>query len=134
MGFSAKTFDAFTRAYVTCALWSSMDDDGTPLDKAHDWTDIDGETLQVMSEDCASFQHRWRDVYWSEPDRICSDGRWTSDEQAGHDFWLTRNGHGTGFWEAGRWSDGIGDQLSTAAKAYGQYDLYVGDDGQISGS
>ena len=52
--------------------------------------------------------------------------------QAGHDFWLTRNGHGAGFWD-GDWPDRTGHRLSEAAKSYGEYHLYVGDDGKIYG-
>lgn len=26
-------------------------------------------------------------------------GPWSDDERAGHDFWLTRAGHGAGFWD-----------------------------------
>lgn len=31
-------------------------------------------------------------------------------EQAGHDFWLTRNGHGAGFWD-GDWKDSDGSEF-----------------------
>ena len=54
------------------------------------------------------------------------------DEKAGRDFWLTRNGHGTGFWDEGLGGK-LGDALTKKAEAYGSYDLYVGDDGLIHG-
>ncbi len=54
-----------------------------------------------------------------------------SSEQAGHDFWLTRNGHGAGFWDRGLGA--LGERLSKESKPYGSCDLYVGDDGQIYG-
>ena len=48
-----------------------------------------------------------------------------------HDFWLTRNGHGAGFWD-GRYSDTqLGDLLTEVAKKFGEAYLYVGDDGLI---
>ena len=53
-------------------------------------------------------------------------GRW---EVAGHDFWLSRNGHGAGFFD-GDWPEN-GDKLQAAAEKYGQVDLQV-DDGVIS--
>ena len=52
-------------------------------------------------------------------------------EEAGHDFWLTRNRHGSGFWD-----EDIGDvgrQLTEAACACGECNLYVGDDQRIYG-
>lgn len=39
-------------------------------------------------------------------------------EQCGHDFILTRNGHGAGFWDRGYGA--AGDRLTSAAKAYGE--------------
>lgn len=41
-------------------------------------------------------------------------------ERAGHDFWLTRNGHGAGFWDRGLGA--LGERLSEAAKVYGSAD------------
>jgi hypothetical protein len=54
--------------------------------------------------------------------------------QVGHDFWLTRNGHGAGFWD--RWSGGTegerhGDVPTEASKPYGTSDLYIGDDDRL---
>jgi hypothetical protein len=54
------------------------------------------------------------------------------DEPAGHDFWLTRCGHGSGFWD-GDWKEPAASKLTDAAHAYGNADLYVGDDGRIYG-
>ncbi len=49
---------------------------------------------------------------------------------AGHDFWLTRCGHGAGFWD-GDWPEPAASVLTEASKEFGNVDLYVGDDGQI---
>ncbi|MEK6828593.1 MAG: hypothetical protein AABY15_00565 [Nanoarchaeota archaeon] len=49
--------------------------------------------------------------------------------QVGHDLWLTRNGHGAGFWDRGLGE--VGDQLTAIAKEMGTKTLYRGDDGQI---
>lgn len=38
--------------------------------------------------------------------------------QAGHDFWLTRNGHGAGFWD-GDWPK-YGDMFTKWAQGYGE--------------
>lgn len=139
--------DTFTTAYIDAALWStsaelgrcatcnndaaqtqddrcatcggdvrgtdrSMDDLGFSVE------DIDADTLAKMVADCARFQ--------AEND--LSEG---TDKRAGHDFWLTRNGHGAGFWD-GDWPE-TGDTLTEACKAYGEVYLYVGDDGRIYG-
>lgn len=108
--------DMFTTAYVECALWSSTDNStesgGYPLDDNYDIEDIDKETLASMIADCEAFQ---RD-HW---DDIASDL-----ERAGADFWLSRNGHGAGFFD-GPWPNA--DFLHKAAKVYGSFDLYVND-------
>jgi hypothetical protein len=52
------------------------------------------------------------------------------DEQAGHDFWLTRNGHGAGFWD-GDWPEPAATELTDAAHAAGEISAYLGDDGFI---
>lgn len=120
--------DTFTRAYIECALWSTSVDseyaaehDIAPdmgLDRAGFGTDdLAPETLATIVEDCASF--------YREASDMLAD--W-SDSQAGHDFWLTRNGHGAGFWDRGL---PHGDALSELARAYGECDLYIGDDGRL---
>jgi hypothetical protein len=53
---------------------------------------------------------------------------------AGHDFWLTRNGHGAGFWDRNYNPSPLYyacQNLSGAAKAWGEASLYVGDDGLL---
>lgn len=50
-------------------------------------------------------------------------------EQAGHDFWLTRGGHGTGHWDRGLGS--VGEKLAENARAYGPIWPYQGDDGKV---
>ena len=105
----------FVRAYAVCALWSSVDPDGNPLD-GHD---IAPETMREMRSDCADFIRANR-----------ADLRIHAlAGQAGNDFWLTRNGHGAGFWDRGLGD--LGDRLTEAAEIYGDVDLYVGDDGKV---
>jgi len=110
--------DTFTRAYVEAALWSSLGEDEQPLDDVYGPEDIAPETLAQMSEDCAAFQE-------------AEAADLEDPERDGHDFWLTRNGHGAGFWDRGYGPRG--EWLTKAAHVYGSVDLYVGDDGKIYG-
>lgn len=120
--------DQFFSAYVTCALWSSTDDDGNPLDDIHDEDDISADTLASMREDCENFIASNAELL-AEYDTRMSCEQWTGATRAGHDFWLTRNGHGAGFWDRGLGD--LGCELSSTAEVYGSVDLYVGDDGVI---
>jgi hypothetical protein len=119
--------DLFTNAYIASALWSSNDEDGEPLDAKYGPDDVGKETLRAMREDCEDFVKRYGNLIAdSDPPR--ENGRWVA---AGNDFWLNRNGHGAGFWD-GDWEK-HGDELDKASKSYGEFTLYVGDDGKVHG-
>lgn len=121
--------ETFFIAYVTAALWSSNDDSGEPLDANFSIDDIAAETLAQMLNDCEAFQRDNATDLALVPD---TGREWGIDAQNGHDFWLTRNGHGAGFWDRGYGE--LGERLTTAANACGNYDLYLGDDGRIHGA
>lgn len=120
--------DQFFSAYVTCALWSSVDDEGSPMDGVFTVDDIHPDTLASMREDCENFIASNAELL-AEYDTRMSCEQWTGATRAGHDFWLTRNGHGVGFWDRGLGD--LGCKLSMAAEVYRPVDLYVGDDGDI---
>lgn len=127
-----RALDDFTRAYIEAALWSTNDESdetgGVPLDNNYSAEDIAPDTMAAMQRDCADFKKRYAHIVEDDNPKGRHD-RW---ELAGHDFWLTRNGHGAGFWD-GDWPK-HGDELTRAAKSYGTFDLYVGEDGAIHGS
>ncbi len=119
--------DAFTLAYVEAALWSSTDDKDRPLDDNYGVEDLAPETLKQFEEDCKAFQES--NAEWITTDH-CLNRSYSAEERAGHDFWLTRNGHGCGFWD-GDWDDAADKAMTECSEAYGGVDLYVGDDGKI---
>jgi hypothetical protein len=129
-------FDEFTTAYLEAALWSSSDESndagGEPMDKSYSRDDIDFASLARMLEDCAKFQAcpEWQCALDAGVGAYPGAGRYSIEEQGGHDFWLTRNGHGAGFWD-GDWSEPYGDALDKLSKHFGEVYLYVGDDGKI---
>lgn len=123
-------FVEFLQGYIACALWSSTDESdesgGEPMDSNYDESDIAPDTRADMERDCEDFMRanaatlaRFLDITGKE---------WSC---AGHDFWLTRNRHGAGFWDRG--AGETGKELTKAAHACGGVDLYVGDDNQIHG-
>lgn len=128
--------DLFLKAYIECALWSSCGPDEEPfkcenLDELFDADDIAPECLKTMREQCEDFiKANAADL--AHYAHFMANEQWSGDEMAGHDFWLTRNGHGAGFWDRGLGE--LGDRLSAAAKAYGGCDLYPGDDGKVYGA
>lgn len=108
-----RLFDVFTTAYIECALWLCADeDDHSPV--THDVTvdQIIQPTLDEIVEDCAAFQkahmHQIRHNL----------------SQAGHDFFLTRNRHGSGFWDrTDIWKNGNPRKLTDSAHVFGTFQL-----------
>lgn len=113
--------ETVTKHYLIAALWTSTDDSEQPLDDNYSIEDIAPSCIDEAERDCLSFRLEHADL-------IIESGM--SDEQLGHDLWLTRNGHGVGFWDRG-YPKEIGDALTNFAQAMGQSDLYVGDDGKL---
>lgn len=55
-----------------------------------------------------------------------------SARRAGHDFWLTRNGHGAGFWDrkeldgiGGTGEGHVGESLTRACDSFPQREIYL---------
>lgn len=126
--------EAFTASYIGAALWSSNDDEGEPLDARFDRYDIAGGIGDEIEADCKAFYDA------NASDIHCNGAPLANDFEgstaareaamAGHDFWLTRCGHGTGFWD-GDWPEPHATRLDEAAKAFGDVYLYIGDDGKL---
>lgn len=109
--------EEFLTAYIECALWCGVvsDEDGTEHNEEFSRDDIRPEDMVQIVEDCTNFYAANAHLWEGEENY--------GDEQAGHDFYLTRNGHGAGFWDRGIAN---GDELSKAAKVYSSQGFSVG--------
>ncbi|GLO68622.1 hypothetical protein MACH17_01390 [Phaeobacter inhibens] len=113
----------FTDSYVETMYRADTGEDGQPNSDA-----IMSAALQITTlADCIAF--------WSR--NACYVRLTTANpSQAGYDFWMTRNGHGVGFWarpetyttETGAF---YGAMLTDAAERAGPVEIYAGDDGAI---
>jgi hypothetical protein len=128
----------FERGYIEAALWSTNDGSdpsgGEPLDRNYDIEDISDEGMQQIRKDCADFQKKAAPLLQEAYQRPGYDrpGEWSGQAMAGHDFWLTRCGHGVGFWDREALKEGgLGDRLSEVARSFGESDLYIGDDHMV---
>lgn len=123
--------DYFSGAYIQAALWSTTreteDSPDRPLSEDFSISDLDRRTFSAMAHDCWKFQQENAELLKQAYAAIPGPA---DDSQAGHDFWLTRNHHGAGFWDRG-YPKALGDALTKAAHAYGECDLYIGDDGLL---
>lgn len=120
--------DKFTQAFFAAALWSSSDENDVPLDQNYDEDDFSPEATKQLTQDCAEFQRQYSYLF---TEKQCLKFDDSPVSHAGHDFWLTRNGHGAGFWEKSDWKEKAGKILTDASKKFGEVDIYVGDDGKL---
>lgn len=113
----ADHLDEILDGYKVCAVWTATNGE-RQLDETHSAGDIEPESLARMRADCQAFV--------TANEALLGD---MEPEQVGHDLWLTRNGHGTGFWDRGLGERG--DKLADAARAMGESNLYIGDDDKV---
>lgn len=102
-------------SYLECALWASCDENGVPLDENFYIEDFDDETKEKLAEEFTDFFDSNYELIEQLPD-------WYDAGMLGHDFWLTRNGHGAGFWDRGLGQ--LGSKLSDISKVYGELTLH----------
>ena len=108
--------------YMECAAWSSTDDNGELLD-AYQFSDKAEKKMKEDLDDFLSYcETNVSERMFFEYQNL------QSPEQFAHDFWLTRNGHGAGFWDRGLGE--IGDILTKASKTFGSCDLYLNEETQ----
>ena len=116
----------FLNAYLVTALWSSIDDKENPFDDNYSIDDFSEKALKQADKDCDLFLEKVREL--SLLDKIYIG--LLDETDIAHDFWLTRQGHGAGFWD-GDYPDEIGDKLTEIANDFRELYIYVGDDGQL---
>jgi hypothetical protein len=132
--------DAVIVGYIECALWSEGCQGtacptipgskcyGQDCDKSlsHDLNlsidDLSPAASRDMEADVEGFVKSCLD---ERPDVF--DG--ITPDMIGYDFWLTRNGHGAGFWDRGLGERG--DWLTAMAKPFGDARLYVNANGEV---
>lgn len=103
------------------AMWAATNENGEPLrTDGYKVENIDGESGAEFAGQVADFCHAMCRVI---------QGKELKAGTVGHNFTLTRNHEGTGFWDLGLGS--AGEELTGHAHPYGECGLYVGDDGGL---
>jgi hypothetical protein len=107
-------------AYLDCALWAELDweaDEPRPLSDTYEPHQIAVEfRLKAHAELVRFWAAAWADL---------KAAGYTDPAQVAHDLWLTRNHHGTGFWDRGLGE--IGERLTKLADQLGEADVYASD-------
>lgn len=116
--------NAFFNAFLAALLWSENDGEDASLSERFTIADIHPNSLAGLRDQCDRFVSDHRADLLAATQAVGYD--W---EQAGHDFALSRNGHGAGYFD--RDLGEVGDRLQEAAQVAGPADAYVGDDGKV---
>ncbi len=142
------SLDEFSQGYVEALFFTetgTSDDD-----ELEDATvaDLSDDTRAAIVRECAMFQALCGGVM-RELEHY-KDHSGYNRTSMGHDFWFTRNGHGTGFWDRdydfrrvtnlpddalldiSAWLDHLGSACRGGGM-FGEVTIYVGDDGLIYG-
>ena len=119
--------DDFMRGYVVAMLWANTfvdregEEERTCEDVAY-WYQSPGQWWEDTPVDLTDAEAFW-DSFAYVILSLDYGEHWNRAVLAGHDFALTRNGHGTGFWDRGLGT--IGDMLSDEAKTYGSHSVII---------
>lgn len=120
------TVRAMVLGYLICAEWSSThtknpneeNEEVVEFDTVH--KQFAEKALELAITDCVSFVEK------AGPELLKD----LAPDSVGHDFWLTRNHHGAGFWDRDNLkANQRGKRLTTKAHSFGEKNLVLGDDG-----
>ena len=111
---SFRDSDNFVTAYIGAA--EELADEEDFADRHVDWS---SEAIADMERDA--------ELFFSKAEKLMQKTG-GDPRQHGVDFWLTRNGHGAGFWD--RDYGDLGDKLTAFAEKFGEQHVYKGDDGK----
>lgn len=102
--------------------------DGDPLDDYFGVEDFAADSLRKAENELNDF---FGELVVRGLDGPAAD--FADDDRIAHDFWLTRNGHGAGFWDGDYDGPGVklGRTLSDIAKGYGEQWVVLGDDNEL---
>jgi hypothetical protein len=122
---TASMEDDILTSYLETALWSSTDDDDTPLDDLASINDFSEESMKESKKDIKKFLTMAKEKLGTVILNKMDSG------SLGHNFWLTRNGHGAGFWGDNDYTEEVGKVLTEISDELGNVDIYIGDDGEV---
>lgn len=103
--------NSFVEGYLICAAWADAPEGSNAR--------FSKRAKEQALVDCQDFIATCRELFFEALE-------WRDAEHLGHDFWLSRCGHGTGFWDRAELEvDGIGDDLHAKAEVFRGVSLYA---------
>lgn len=102
-------------AYLECAVWADKPDE-------EDWAGAEfaPEAINNARFECTAFLKlaNWAIEGWGM-------------KELGHNFWLTRNHHGAGFWDSDSGTEAQRKELTNISHVFRETDVFLGDDGKL---
>lgn len=118
-----ENLSAFIAGYVEALLWSSVvEQDGETVNA--DNFPLSTAGADRCAADCLAFCN-------ANGAFVARAVGLYGASQAGHDFALTRNGHGAGYWDSEELPEDLRQHLTSAAQAAGEANLWLNDDEEI---
>lgn len=105
-------FREFVGGFTSALRWADLEDSEA---------DFAPEADERIADECAAFL--WRAAVYLRIVKI--DNRWAL---AGHNFYLTRQGHGTGFWDSPEVWGPYENLLTRIAESFGEIYPHVSDE------
>lgn len=134
---TAEILSQFIQGYFDALEWSTPAETLADIieDEASDLSGFEWDIYSKADQNIEVINFLLDNISLLEKAVNCDGYSWS---RAGHDLWMTRAGHGVGFWDRDALGP-IGDQLTTAVDQWNQkqgYGLhhpepYIGDDGRI---
>lgn len=110
-----QSINEVLKSYLETLIWSNSEDlDGKTIN------DIDSNSIDKSRNDIIKFIELISNTPGAQEEVNTYD-----EKSFGHNFALSRNGHGAGFF------DDWNDILQDLARNFGEADLYLGDDGRL---
>lgn len=120
-----KDLCEFWGGYISTAMWASTTDTGESLEYLYAPADILKADLAEMKEEALAWAQDNADLV-----TLAIEATGNTWKDVGHHLWLTRNGHGAGFWD-GAWGS-YGDDLTHQARTMGSCSLREIGDGTLA--
>lgn len=107
-------------SYLETALWSSHQENDEDFN-------FDDSTIFDFNDEAITRAKNDVDSFVEKAGALLEG---TDPKQVGHDFWLTRNHHGAGFWD-GDYDKEIGEALTKISHDFKEINLIFGTDGKV---
>ena len=113
-----QNFLEFRKGYIDALLWSSVNNDAEGAkyfgELANGYEDFTKQAQGIIDRECKDFL-----------DKALKFIPEDSFDQAGHDFALTRNKHGTGFWDReDEYGQDAAEKMNNIAASFGEVYLF----------